>query len=244
MNLQLDIMKAHLAEDETYIEYPDPLELELDSEKDEEIHWEIPDESMDEPFIHFEEIKELEFEKVEYLDDSSPHPPLVVPIFLKGNFENLEENNMMVPVVCSFPTSHLEDELMQNYVEMKGRFSLMMSYHYKYWLASHLDSHEKQSVQSLHSLSYSSVWLKGRRMIILDWSFLAKSSKLIKLGKVSSMSHPGKGCFRHLWHHFIHCMGVCNVSLTLPCIFNSILFDSLCQYVLRIFFRYHRFQFV
>jgi hypothetical protein len=79
------------------------------------------------------------------------------PIFLKDNFENLEENSMMVHVVCSFSTSQPEDELMQNYVEMEGNFSLTMSYHYEYWLASHLYSHEQQSIQSLHSLSYSSV---------------------------------------------------------------------------------------
>ena len=57
---------------------------------------------MDEPIIHFEEIREFESENVEYLDDSSPHPPLEEPIFLKDNFENLEENSMMVPMVCSF----------------------------------------------------------------------------------------------------------------------------------------------
>ena len=98
---------------------------------------------MDEPIIHLEEIKELEFENVEYLDDSSPHSLPEEPIFLKANFENLEENNMMVPVVCSFSTSQLEDELMHNYVEMEGNFRLTMSYHYEYWLASHLDSHEQ-----------------------------------------------------------------------------------------------------
>jgi hypothetical protein len=127
---------------DTYIEYLDPLELELDSEEDEEIHWETPDESMDELVIDFEEINEFEFENVEYLDDSSPHPPPMEPIFLKGNFENLEENSMMVPMVCSLSTSQPEDELMQNYVEMEGNFSLTMSYHYEYWLASHIDSHE------------------------------------------------------------------------------------------------------
>jgi hypothetical protein len=121
---------------------------------------------MDETVIYFEEVKELELENVEYLDDSSPHPPPEEPIFLKGNFENFEENSMMVPVVCSFSTSQPEDELMQNYVEMEGNFSLTMSYHYEYWLASHLDSHEQQSIQSLHGLSYSSVWLKeGRSMV-------------------------------------------------------------------------------
>jgi hypothetical protein len=72
--------------------------------------------------------------------------------------------------------------------------------------------------------------------MILGWFFLTKSSKLIKLGKGSSVSHPGQGCFRHLWHHFIHCMGGCNVSLTLSLYFNFVLFHSLCQYVLRNFF--------
>jgi hypothetical protein len=90
MEDQLEIMEANFTE--TYIEYPDPLELELDNEKDEEVHREIPDESMDESVIYFEEVKEFEFESVEYLDNSSPHPPPEEPIFLKDNFENLEEN--------------------------------------------------------------------------------------------------------------------------------------------------------
>jgi hypothetical protein len=57
---------------------------------------------------------------------------------------------MMVPVICSSSVSQPKDKLMQNYVEMEGNFSLSMSYHYEYWLASHLDSHEQQSIQSLH----------------------------------------------------------------------------------------------
>jgi hypothetical protein len=88
LNEQITAMEARLAEEETYMEYPDPLELELHSVKDEEVYWDIMDGPMDEPIIHFEEIKELEFENVEYLDDSSPHPPPEEPIFLKGNFEN------------------------------------------------------------------------------------------------------------------------------------------------------------
>jgi hypothetical protein len=132
MEDQLDIMEIDFTE--TYIEYPDPLELELDSEKDEEVHGEILDESMDESIIHWEEIKELESENVEYLDDSSPHPPPEEPIFLKDNFENLEENSMMAPVICSFSTSQPNEDLMQNYEEMEGNFSLSVSYHYEYWL--------------------------------------------------------------------------------------------------------------
>jgi hypothetical protein len=87
---------------------------------------------------------------------------------------------MMVPVVCSFSTSQPEDELMQNYVEMEGNFSLTMSYHYEYWLASHLDSHEQQSIQSLHGLSYSSVWLKEGRSMKSGWFFLHKKFQVDK----------------------------------------------------------------
>jgi hypothetical protein len=232
LNEQITAMEARLAEEETYMDYSDPLELELHSVKDEEVYWEILDEPMDEPIIHFEEIKELEFENVEYLDDSSPHPPPEEPIFLKGNFENLEENNMMAPVVCSFSTSQPEDELMQNYVEMESNFSLMMTSHYEYWLASHLDSHEQQSIQSLHGLSYSSVWLKEGRNMKSGW-FFRTSSKLIKPWKGSSVSHLGQGCFRHLWLHSIQCMDGCNVSLTLLLYFNFVFFHLLCHYVLR-----------
>jgi hypothetical protein len=239
---QLEVIEDNFTE--TYIECPDPHELELDSEKYEEVHEQIPDESMDESVIYFEEVKELELENVEYLDDSSPHPSPEEPIFLKCNFQNLEENSMMVPVICSSSVSQPKDKLMQNYVEMEGSFSLSMSYHYEYWLASHLDSHEQQSIQSLHGLSYSNVWLKGRRMMFVSWFFITKSSKLIKLGKGSSVSHPGQGLFRHLRHRFTHCMGGCNVSLTLPYILILYYFNLLCQYVLRIFFfRYHRFNF-
>jgi hypothetical protein len=234
MEDQFEIMEANFTE--TYIEYPDPHELELDSEKDKEVHEEIPDESMDESVIYFEEVKDLELENVEYLDDSSPHPPPEEPVFLNADFENL----MMVPVICSSSVSQPKDKLMQNYVEMEGNFSLSMSYHYEYWLASHLDSHEQQSNQSLHGLSYSSVWLKGRRMMIVSWFFLTKSSKLIKLGKGSSVSHPGQGLFRHLRHQFTHCMGGCNVSLTLPCILILYCFIHYANMYLELFL-YHSF---
>jgi hypothetical protein len=70
--------------------------------------------------------------------------------------------------------------------------------------------------------------------MILGWFFLAKNSKLIKLGKGSSVSHPGQGCFRHLWHHFIHCMDGCNVSLTLPLYLILYYLNLLCHCVLRI----------
>ena len=127
---------------------------------------------------------------------------------------------------------------MQNCMIMEGNFGLSMSDHYDSWFVSHLDRHEQQSVQILHSLSYSSFWLKGRRIMLPGWFFLVKSSKLIKLGKGSSVSHHGLGLFRHLWHHFTHSLGGCNVSLTLPCIFMLYYFSSLCQSVLRNFFSF------
>jgi hypothetical protein len=100
---QFEIMEADFTE--TYVDYLDPHELELDSEKDKEVREDIPDKSMDESIIHWEEVQEFEFENVEYLDNSSPHPPPVEPIFLEENLDNLEENSIMVPLTCLFPTS-------------------------------------------------------------------------------------------------------------------------------------------
>jgi hypothetical protein len=141
----------------------------------------------------------------------------------------------MVPLTCSFTTFQPEEDLVQNHNgKMEGNLSLSMSYHYEYWLASHLGSHE-QSIKSLHSVSCSSVWLKGRSMI-LGWFFLAKNFKLIKLGKGSSVSHPGQGYFRHLWLHSIYCIDGCNVSLILLFYFSFVFFHLLCYYVLRFIF--------
>ena len=231
---QLEIMEDDFTE--TYIEYSDPHGLQLDSKNDEEVCVEISNEYIDEPVIYFDEVKELEFETIEYLDDSSSHPPPDEPVYLRNDFENLEENDMMVPVMCSSSSFQPEVELMQNCVELEGSFSLSMSYHYDNWLASHLGKHEQQSIQILQGLSYSSVWLKGRRVMIIDWFFFMKCSKLIKLGKGSSVSHPGLGLFRHLRHHFTHSMGGCNVSLTFPCILMLYYFNLICQNVLINFF--------
>jgi hypothetical protein len=70
MEDQFKIMEVDFTE--TYIKYPDPHELELDDEKVKEVHEETLDESMDESVIYLEEVKEFEFESVEYLDNSSP----------------------------------------------------------------------------------------------------------------------------------------------------------------------------
>jgi hypothetical protein len=97
---QFEVMEVDLTE--TCIEYLNPIELKLHSEKDREVHREIPEESMDEPITNLEEIKEFEFEVVEYLDNSSPHPPLEEPISSRENLDNLDENSAVVPLTCSF----------------------------------------------------------------------------------------------------------------------------------------------
>jgi hypothetical protein len=108
---QLEAMETPFAEDETCIEYPDPIELELHNEKDRELHREIPYESMDDPVNNIEEVKEFEFEVVDYLDHSSPHPPPEEPISSRENFDNLDENNAVVSLTCSFSTSQPKDDL-------------------------------------------------------------------------------------------------------------------------------------
>jgi hypothetical protein len=67
---------------------------------------------MDQLVANFEEITDFEFEIVEYLDNSSPHPHPKEPISLKENLDNLEENSVMVPLTCLFSTSQPKDELM------------------------------------------------------------------------------------------------------------------------------------
>jgi hypothetical protein len=203
---QLETMEANLVSTQNCIEYPDPIELELHSEQEREVHMEISDESMDEPVTDLEEIKEFEFEVVEYLNNSSPHPPPEEPIPLRENFDNLDENNAMVPLTCSFPTSQPTDDIIQNDGKMEGNSSLSILYLYEQWLTFHHGSHMQQGIKILRGLSNSNVWLNRERCMILGWLFLTKNSKLIKLGKGSSTSHPGQGCFRHLGFHSIHHM--------------------------------------
>jgi hypothetical protein len=124
MEDQLEIMEANIVEDETCIEYPNPIELEIHIEKDREVHREILDESIDEPVTGLEEIKEFEFEVVEYLDNSSPHPPPKEPISLRENFDNHHENSAVVPLTFSFPTSQPKDDLIQENGGMEVNFIL------------------------------------------------------------------------------------------------------------------------
>jgi hypothetical protein len=81
---------------------------------------------MDESVIYLEGVKEFEFENVEYLDNSNPHPPPKEPISLKENLENLEENSIMVPLTCSFPTSQPKEDFVQNNGKMEGNFVISL----------------------------------------------------------------------------------------------------------------------
>ena len=78
---------------------------------------------------------------------------------------------------------------------MEGNFSLSNSYHCEQWLTFHHDGHMQQGIKILHDLSNSNVGLNRGRCMILGWFFLTRNSKLIKLGKGSSTSHPRQGCF-------------------------------------------------
>jgi hypothetical protein len=75
---QLEIMEDDFTE---IVFIQTPMDLSLTVKKIREVHVEISDESIDEPVIYFDEVKELEFENVEYLDDLSSHPPPDEPVF-------------------------------------------------------------------------------------------------------------------------------------------------------------------
>jgi hypothetical protein len=66
---KFEIMEADFTQ--TYVYYPDPHELELHSEKDKEVREDIPNKSMDESVIHWEEVHEFEFENVDSLGGST-----------------------------------------------------------------------------------------------------------------------------------------------------------------------------
>jgi hypothetical protein len=73
--------------------------------KKEKFTWKLLDESIDEPITDLEEIKEFEFEVVEYIDDSNPHPPPKEPISSEKIFDNLDESSEVVSLTFPFPTS-------------------------------------------------------------------------------------------------------------------------------------------
>jgi hypothetical protein len=128
---QLKAMEASLAEIEACVEYSDLVEPEFPREPRKKIHLEIPEEPIDESVIDQEETKEIEFEVVEYLDNSTPHPPPNEPIFSEKIFnifnENIEADSLTVPV----PTSQPSDDLITNNGKMEDNFSLSIPHHYE-----------------------------------------------------------------------------------------------------------------
>jgi hypothetical protein len=61
-------------------------------------------------------------------------------------------------------------------------------------------------IKTLQSLPDFNVWLNKEMHMFLGQSIPRKNSKLIKLGKGSSTSHPGQGLFTHLRSCIVHDM--------------------------------------
>jgi hypothetical protein len=118
---QLKTMKSHLAIASNYIGYSDLIELELHKEHKEEFHLEILKEIEDESLVYQEE---FEFEVVEYLDNSNPHPPPEEPISSKKIFDNLDENSEVVSLTVPLPTSQPSYDSIQDNGNMGDNFSL------------------------------------------------------------------------------------------------------------------------
>jgi hypothetical protein len=147
---QLRISEAHLASTSNYIGYSDLIELELHSEQEREFHLEIPDEPINESLI---DQGEIEFEVVEYPNNSNPHPPPEEPISSEKIFDNLDGNNEAMSLTIPLPTSHPSDDSIQDNGNMEGNCSLQIPNHYEQWLAFHHDSHMQKFTKILQSLS-------------------------------------------------------------------------------------------
>jgi hypothetical protein len=88
---QLKAMKARLAEAEACMNYSDPIEPELHSEQEKELHLEIPEEPIDESLTGHKETKDFELEMIEYPDKSDPHPPPEESISSENIFDSYDE---------------------------------------------------------------------------------------------------------------------------------------------------------
>jgi hypothetical protein len=206
---QLKAMEARLAEAEACIKCSNPIELELHSEQKKEFHLEIPEEPMDESLTGHEETKDFEFEMIEYLDMSNPHPLLEESISSEKIFDSYDEPEMISEagvLTVPIPISQRTDDLMTDNGKLEDSFSLSTPDHYEQWLAFHHGSPMQSFIKDLQGLPNFKVWLNKNKHMFLGWLDPKKRAKLIKLGKGSSKSHPGQGLFRHLRSCFIHDM--------------------------------------
>jgi hypothetical protein len=209
--MQLRDMEARLAEAEDFIKYSDPIEPELHSEQEREFHLEISKEPIDESLADHEETKDFEFEMMEYPDNSDPHPPPEESISSEKIFDNCDDpemiseaDSLIVPVPVPVPISQPSDGLMTANGKLEDNF--LTPDHYEQWLAFHRDSPMQSFIKNLQGLPNFKVWLNKEKCMFLGWYIPRKNSKIIKLGKGSSKSHPGQGLFRHLRSCFIHGM--------------------------------------
>jgi hypothetical protein len=209
--MQLKDMEARLAEAEARINYSDPIEPEFHNKQGKEFHLEMPKEPIDESLTGHEETKDFDLEMIEYPDNSNPHPPPEESISSEKIFDNCDDpemiseaDSLIVPVPV--PISQTSDGLMTANGKLEDNFNFLTPDHYEQWLAFHHDSPMQSFIKNLQGLPNFKVWLNKEKYMFLGWYVPRKNSKLIKLGKGSSKSHPGQGLFRHLRSCFIHDM--------------------------------------
>jgi hypothetical protein len=110
-----------------YIGYSNLIELELHSEQEREFHLEIPDEPINVSLI---DQGEIEFEVVEYPNNSNPHPPPEEPIYPENIFDNLDGNNEAMSLKVPLPASQPSEDSIQDDGNMEGNCSLQIPNHY------------------------------------------------------------------------------------------------------------------
>jgi hypothetical protein len=209
--MKLKDMEARLAEAEARINYSDPIELEFHNKQGKEFHLEMPKEPTDESLTGHEETKDFDLEMIEYPDNLNPHPPPEESISSEKIFDNCNDPEMIseadsLIVLVPVPISQTSDGLMTANEKLEDNFEILTPDHYEQWLAFHHDSPMQSFIKNLQGLPNFKVWLNKEKYMFLGWYVPRKNSKLIKLGKGSSKSHPGQGLFRHLRSCFIHDM--------------------------------------
>jgi len=109
---------------------------------------------------------------------------------------------VLVPVQISQPSNGL----MTANEKLENNFNFLTLDHYEQWLALHHDSPMQSFIKIVQGIPNFKAWLNKEKHMFLGWYIPRKNSKLIKLGKGSSTSHPRQGLCRHLRSCFIHDM--------------------------------------